>query len=111
MTHPIRTSLLVAAAFALPALAAAADAPVQNPDSVQVRSETVTYDAAQVDDPRSAERLFFRIRHAAAEVCRIASHPVGYERWVEHDCEAEAVEDAVRATDLPELNEFYFRRR
>lgn len=118
MNKHIRSSLLAAAALGgLSGLAAAAAVPAQeagstqDPDSVQVRSEIVRYDAARMDEPREAERLFFRIRKAAADVCSIASYPVGYERWVEHECEAEAVEDAVRATDIPELNEFYFRRR
>lgn len=117
MNKHFRNSLLAAAALGLSGIAAAAAGSAQepdgvlDPDSVQVRSEIVRYDAAGIDDPRDAERLFFRIRKAAADVCSIASHPVGYERWVEHECEAEAVEDAVRATDIPELNDFYFRRR
>jgi UrcA family protein len=111
MSKHSRTALLAAAALAVPALGVAAAGAAVDPDSVQVRSEVVTYDAARIDDARSAERLFFRIRKAAAEVCSIASHPVGYELWEEHACEAEAVEEAVRETGLPELNEFYVRRR
>lgn len=111
MNRQFRTTLLAAAACGLTGLAAAADEPVENPDSVLVRSELVTYDEARIDDQRDAERLFFRIRHAAADVCRIAANPVGYERWVEHDCERDAVAEAVRDTDVPELIEFYFTRR
>ena len=111
MNKHLRTTLLVAAAVGMPALGAAATDPIENPASVQVRSGSVTYDAERIDDPRSAERLFFRIRRAAEEVCRLSSHPVGYELWEERACEADAVEDAVRTTAVPELDEFYFRRR
>jgi UrcA family protein len=111
MSRHFRIALLATAATGLTGLAAADTDAVQNPDSVQVRSETVHFDAARIDDEQAAERLFFRIRHAAADVCRIASHPVGYELWAEHSCETGAVEEAVRATDIPELNEFYFTRR
>jgi UrcA family protein len=111
MSKHSRTVLLAAAALAVPALGVAATGAAVDPDSVQVRSQVVTYDAGEIDDARSAQRLFFRIRQAAAEVCSIASHPVGYELWEEHTCEADAVEDAVRDTGLPELSEFYFRRR
>jgi UrcA family protein len=111
MSKHSRTALLAAAALAVPAFGAAATGATVEPDSVQVRSELVTYDAEHIDDPRTAERLFFRIRKAAAEVCNIASHPVGYELWQEHACETEAVEEAVRETGLPELSEFYVRRR
>src|SRR5688572_17335626 len=66
--------LLAAASFGM----AGAAAPVEDPDSLQIRSETVRYDADQVQDRKSAQKLFFRIRHAAEEVCRIASNPRGY---------------------------------
>jgi len=98
-------TLLAAASFAM----GAAAAPVEDPDSLQVRSETVRYDAQRVQDGRSAEELFFRIRQAAEEVCHIASNPRGYEIWYEHDCEAEAVSDAVAQADIPALDEFYDR--
>jgi UrcA family protein len=80
-------------------------------DFVQVRSEIVDYEAAEVRDAKSAERLFFRIRRAAEEVCRLSSHPVGYELWEERACEAEAVSEAVDATGLPALEEYYFDGR
>src|SRR5688572_9829371 len=76
-------------------------------DSVQVRTVAVPYEAAQIRDENSAEDLFFRIRRAAAEVCRISSFPRGYELWYEHDCEAEAVAEAVRDTDVPALEDYY----
>ena len=97
--------LLAAASFGM----VAAAAPVEDPDSLQIRSETVRYDADQVQDRKSAQKLFFRIRHAAEEVCRIASNPRGYEIWYEHDCEAKAVAEAVAQVDIPALHEFYNR--
>lgn len=76
------------------------------PDALQVDSEVIRYDASKVHDDRSAKRLFYQIRKAAEDVCRISSHPVGYERWVEHDCEADAVAKAVSQSGIPVLREF-----
>jgi UrcA family protein len=94
-----------AASFTL----AAAAAPVEDTESVQVRSETVRYDPQEIQDRESAEKLFFRIRQAAEEVCRISFNPRGYERWYEHDCEAEAVSEALADADIPALDEFLDR--
>lgn len=102
-THPA-LAVLAATSFGMVATAA----PLEDPDSLQIRSETVRYDARQVQDEKSAEKLFFRIRQAAEEVCRIASNPRGYEIWHEHDCEAEAVSQAVGQADIPALDEFYY---
>ena len=52
-------------------------------DSIEVRTMTVPYEASEIRDEDSAEDLFFRIRRAAAEVCRISSFPRGYEVWYE----------------------------
>jgi UrcA family protein len=83
-------ALLAAAPFAM----VATGAPVEGPDSLGVRSMTVHYDAASITDSKSAEKLFFRIRAAAEEVCRLASYPRGYEIWEEHSCAANAVAEA-----------------
>lgn len=76
-------------------------------DSIEVRTETVPYEASEIRDEDAAEDLFFRIRRAAAEVCRISSFPRGYELWYEHDCEAEAVAEAVSDADVPVLEDYY----
>jgi UrcA family protein len=104
MKTPYALALIAAASFGTYANAA----PVEGPDSVPVLTTSVRYDATQIRDGRSAERLFFRIRMAAENVCQIASHPAGYEIWDERACEKDAVAQAVRAADLPELNRYYF---
>lgn len=107
-------SIFVAAALASAAATVpAAIVETGGSDYVQVRSEVVDYEAAEIRDAKSAERLFFRIRQAAEEVCRLSTHPVGYELWEERACEAEAVSEAVDATDLPALEDYYLdgRRR
>jgi UrcA family protein len=98
-------ALTIIAPFAMSATAA----PVEGPDSVFVKTMTVRYDAEQILDRKSAEKLFFRIRAAAEEVCRIASFPVGYEMWDEHACAVDAVAEAVRNAGLPALDRYYFR--
>jgi UrcA family protein len=99
--------LLIASSLGVTAGSAA----VIGPDTVAIQSETVRYDATEIRDARSARDLFFRIRQAAEEVCRISSFPRGHEIWYEHDCEAAAVEQAVRDADLPALDAYYFRDR
>jgi UrcA family protein len=84
-------------------------APVEDPDSLAIKSMTVRYDAAAITDSKSAEKLFFRIRLAAEEVCRLASYPRGYEMWDEHACAVDAVAEAVREADLPALDRYYSR--
>jgi UrcA family protein len=103
-----RHSVLALAAAALFGSVAVA-APVEDPDSLAIKSMTVRYDAAAVTDSKAAERLFFRIRLAAEEVCRLASYPRGYEIWDEHSCEVDAVAAAVRDADLPALDRYYSR--
>src|SRR5262245_38446954 len=88
---------------------AAAALPGEGPDRVAVKTLTLHYDANGIQDRRSAEKLFFRIRQAAEEVCRMASYPRGYEMWDEHTCEVETVAVAVRDVGLPALNRFYYR--
>jgi UrcA family protein len=99
------SALLAAAPFGMAAMAA----PVEESDSVGVKTMTVHYDAAAITDSKSAEKLFFRIRAAAEEVCRLASYPHGYEIWDEHSCAGEAVAEAVREADLPALDQYYNR--
>lgn len=84
-----------------------ATAPVDDSDSLEVRSVSVPYDRSEIRDEKSAQSLFFRIRQTAEEVCRISPHPRGYEIWHEHDCEAEAVDQAVRDADIPVLDQYY----
>jgi UrcA family protein len=98
-------ALVAATSFGSAAMAA----PVDDPDTLAIKSATVRYDAAAVTDDKSAEKLFFRIRRAAAEVCQLASYPRGYEIWDEHACEVDAVADAVRDADLPALDRYYSR--
>jgi UrcA family protein len=98
-------ALMIAAAAAV----ASAAVPDEGPDSVAVDSTTVRFDAAEVVDSKSAGRLFYRIRRAAEEVCRIASFPRGYEMWEEHACEVDAVAEAVRDVDLPALDRYFYR--
>lgn len=88
---------------------AAAAVPGEGPDTLGIQTLTVRYDAARIDDRKSAEKLFFRIRQAAEEVCRTASFPRGYEMWDEHACELETVAQAVRDAALPALDRFYYR--
>ena len=75
---------------------------------VETRTLSVEFDADEIRTERDAERLFFRFRQAAEEVCRISSFPRGYEIWQEHDCEADAVARAVEDADVPALDEFYY---
>lgn len=96
-------TLLIAAPFAM----AAAAAPVEGPDMLQINSMPVQYDAAAVRDSKSAEKLFFRFRQTAEEVCRQSSRPAGAEVWEQLACENEAVADAVRQADIPALNTWY----
>lgn len=77
---------------------------------VETRSLSVEFDADEIRTPRDAERLYFRFRQAAEEVCRISSFPRGYEIWQEHDCEAAAVARAVEDAEVPALDEFYYGR-
>lgn len=102
-THP-GLPLLLAATLGATALAA----PVVDEETLQIQSETVRYDPAEIRDSRSAEDLFFRIRQAADEVCRISSFPRGYEIWYQLDCETEAVRQAVDDVDLPALDEYVY---
>lgn len=94
-------------AGALVASGAAAAAETNLPESVDIRSLSVPYESSEIRDEESAEDLFFRIRQAAAEVCNIASFPRGYEIWYEHDCETEAVSEAVDEVNEPVLDEYY----
>lgn len=98
-------------ALLIAASAGEASAAVQTegPDSVVVESMTVRFDAEEVVDRKSAGKLFFRIRQAAEEVCRLASYPRGYEMWEEHSCQVDAVAEAVREVDLPALDRYYHR--
>lgn len=98
-------ALLIAASAGV----ASAAIPGEGPDSLAVQSMTVRFDAAEIVDRKSAGKLFFRIRQAAEEVCRIASFPRGYEMWDEHACEVDAVAEAVRDADLPALDRYYHR--
>lgn len=104
-----KTSLavLVAASLGFAGAAAASTADTELRRSVQVDSETVEFDAERASTAAGASMLFDRIRQTADEVCRIASHPVGYEIWVQHNCEARAVARAVRSVDIPALNQRY----
>lgn len=102
------TMALIASGAAMGVAAGAAvAAEIPDPDSVQIRSVTVPYDAADIRDQRGAEKLFFRIRQAAEEACDIASHEVGYERWEEHACETAAVSGAVQDVGEPVLTDYY----
>lgn len=108
------SSVLLAAA-SIGICGAATAAPVDTDgmdgtDRVQVRTEVVEYDADEIRDTRSAQRLFFRIRRAAEEVCRLSSHPVGYELWDEHACEVDAVAEAVQDAGLPALDQLHSGR-
>ncbi len=104
----LHTGMALAIAAASPCVAGAA-VPGEGPDTLAVQSMTVRYDATEIRDSKSAQRLFFRIRQAAEEVCRIASYPRGYEMWDEHACETSAVADAVRTADIPALDQYYYR--
>jgi UrcA family protein len=102
------TMALIASGAAIGAAAGAAmAAEIRDPDSVQIRTVTVPYDAAEVRNEEGAEKLFFRIRQAAEEACDIAPFAVGYERWDEHACETEAVSEAVQDVGEPELTQYY----
>ena len=113
MKRNLAMTLLASAALGATGLVAAQDRQTNdNPqtpqgESVQIQSVTVPYDTAEIQDERGAEKLFFRIRRAAAEACDVASHEVGYERWEEHACEASAVSNAVQDVAEPALIEYY----
>jgi UrcA family protein len=111
MTPEHHMKLLTGMALLMAASAGVAGAavPGEGPDRVAVKTVTLHYDANRIQDRNSAERLFFRIRQAAEEVCRIASYPRGYEMWDEHACEVETVAFAVRDVGLPALNRYYYR--
>lgn len=87
-----------------------AAAPLDDSDWLEVRSVGLPYDRDEIRDGRSAEVLFFRIRQTAEEVCRISSNPRGHEIWNEHDCEVDAVNQAVREARIPALDAFYEER-
>lgn len=108
MKRHIGMALLLAGTLGVAGGASAAEG--DELDSVEVRTISVPYEASQIRDEQSAETLFFRIRRAAEEVCRIASHPRGYEIWYEHACEAEAVADAIGDVNEPQLDEYYSDR-
>lgn len=106
--------ILAAAALSAATVAAAQDATTVDsahgatlPDRIEVRTVTVPYDASRLQDSKSTEKLFFRIRLAAEEACDIASNAVGYERWDEHACETTAVSEAIQQAGEPELREYY----
>ncbi len=98
-------ALVAAAAVGMTGIDPAA--PVEGPDMLQIQSETVRYDAMDINNRKSARQLFFRIRQAAEEVCRTSSFPRGYEIWSEHDCATAAVEQAVGDAGMPALTEYY----
>ncbi|MEO8315379.1 MAG: UrcA family protein [Pseudomonadota bacterium] len=103
--HTGITLLIAAAATGV----AGAAVPGEEPDTLAVQTMTVRYNATEISDRTSAEKLFFRIRQAAQEVCRLASYPRGYEMWDEHACETNAVAEAVRDAALPSLDQYYYR--
>jgi UrcA family protein len=106
MKKPIRFATLAAAAcLAAPAFATSG---ADTPDSVDVRSTKVSYNTAEIRDAAALERLFFRIRLAAEEVCRTNGNTRGVEIWIQHNCEADAVVQAVRASGIPALQQYYF---
>ena len=105
----MKLNTAMALAIAAAAGTAGAAIPDEGPDRLAVETATVRYDAAEVVDRNSAGKLFFRIRQAAEEVCRLASYPRGYEMWDEHACEMEAVAQAVQDADLPALDQYYQR--
>lgn len=112
MKRNLAMTLLASAALGATGLVAAQDPQPNNMqnlqgESVQIQSVTVPYDTSEIQDERGAEKLFFRIRAAAAEACDIAPHEVGYERWDEHACEASAVSSAVQDVGEPALVDYY----
>lgn len=111
MKRHFTMALIASAAAVGVASGAAVTEDLLHPDSVQIRTVTVPYDAAEVRDQQGAEKLFFRIRQAAEEACDIAPNEVGYERWEEHACESDAVSDAVRDVGEPELTQYYSELR
>lgn len=104
-----KSASLAAIAVASLALTGVASAAPGDTDSVQVRSMTVSFATDHAHTPEGARQLFHRIRQAADEVCRIARNPVGYELWVQHSCEAQAVKAAVQSAGIPALQQHYKR--
>ena len=98
-------AILVAACLGCASGAALAATPGST--DLQIQSETVHYNAADIRGTKSAKDLFFRIRKAAEDVCSDSSEPRGYEMWLEHDCETAAVAKAVRQANLPALSDYY----
>ena len=107
MKPHIGLALLLAGTLGVTGTAAAQDNP---PQTVEIRTLSLPYEAAELRDEQAAETLFFRIRQAAEEVCRIAHHPRGYEIWHEHACEAEAVAEAIGDVNEPALDQYYSDR-
>ena len=101
-----RIALVAAATLGFTAAASAS----ADQSSVDVQSVPVSFSIEEASSAQGARTLFNRIRKAADEVCRISPHPRGHELWVQHECEARAVEQAVRQTNLPALNEIHERR-
>lgn len=101
-------ALLIAAPFGPVALAHHSADHVDGLDMAQIRTEAVHFDASAINDRKSAKKLFFRFRQTAEEVCRLSTHPAGYEIWEERACEADAVADAVRQAGLPALDAYYY---
>jgi UrcA family protein len=111
MKTTIATALLATAALGVgSALAQESTANVAGPAAASdalTRSLTVRFDADHIQSPRDAEKLFFQIRQAAEEVCRLASNPRGHELWEQHSCETLAVAKAVDEANVPELTRLY----
>lgn len=96
---------LLAASLGVAGTAAAQNATA--PDELQIQSEVVRYDATEINDRGAAKDLFSRIRRAAQEVCGVSNFPRGYEIWTEHNCEVDAVSQAVDEASLPALDDYY----
>lgn len=86
-------------------LAGAVAAQAPELDIVEVRSIPVSFNMQAAHTPDGAYTLFHRIRQAADQMCRTSSYPVGHDRWVQHACEADAVNQAVQDLSIPALDD------
>ncbi|MFO7325371.1 MAG: UrcA family protein [Pseudomonadota bacterium] len=115
MKTPIATALVAAAALGIAggalaegsAQAVTQSTAVTSPD-VLTRTVVVRFDANSIQSQRDAEKLFFRIRRAAEEVCSLSARPLGQEIVEQNNCETRAVAKAVEDANVPALSRFYF---
>jgi UrcA family protein len=100
MQHSTRTvsfALGVAAALLVSGFAQATD----------VRRLEVSYGDLDLAKPEHATALYWRIQHAAHNVCEINTTPASRALLLERKCVERAVDEAIQSVDNPNLTAIY----